>query len=418
MPASSRFLSRKDQWRAIAATGLAALLPLAGIAGATRAQDRTDQAAVPAPPYAVAPGLFDPRATDLGLVPAAGTRSATVFRPGADDDRFNNGAVPIAFKGRLYVQWQSSRRDEDSPDTRVVYSASADGEHWSPPVVLAAAAHGGAMHSNGGWWTDGRVLVAYLNVWPRGFQSGEGGWTEYLLSEDGERWTAPQRVRGADGRPVEGVIEQDPHALADGRILTAFHVRPGMVATPYFTDDPRGVDGWRRGMMANLAYEGASSRELEPSLFLRRGADGGECAVMMFRDQASSFRQLASESCDRGERWSAPALTAMPDARAKQSAGNLPDGQAFLVNAPNADKRRVPLAVTLSADGRLFDRSFLLRGENDLPPLRHQGRYKRPGYHYPKSVVWNGHLHVAYAVNKEDIAITRVPLASLARPPL
>ena len=60
----------------------------------------------------------------------------------------------------------------------------------------------------------------------------------------------------------------------------------------------------------------------------------------------------------------------------------------------------------------------LLRGENDPPPLRRQGRYKRPGYHYPKSVVWNGHLHVAYAVNKEDIAFTRVPLASLARPPL
>ena len=408
--------SHRDRIRAVAGAALAVLLPLAGIHGTAWAQAGGHPVAAPAAPYTVVPGLFDPRAADLGLAPAAGTRSFTVFRPDPGADRFNNGAVPIAFKGRLYVQWQSSRRDEDSPDTRVVYSASADGEHWSPPAVLAPAARGGAMHSNGGWWTDGRVLVAYLNVWPRGFQSGEGGWTEYLLSEDGEHWTAPQRVRGADGRPVEGVIEQDPHALADGRILTAFHVRPGMVATPYFTDDPRGVDGWRRGVMANLAYEGASSRELEPSLFLRRGAEGGECAVMVFRDQASSFRQLASESCDRGERWSAPALTAMPDARAKQSAGNLPDGQAFLVNAPNADKRRVPLAVTLSADGHLFDRSFLLRGESDLPPLRHEGRYKRPGYHYPKSVVWNGHLHVAYAVNKEDIAVTRVPLASLARP--
>jgi hypothetical protein len=168
--------------------------------------------------------------------------------------------------------------------------------------------------------------------------------------------------------------------------------------------------------MANLAHEGRVSRELEPSLFLRRGNDGGQCAVMVFRDQASSYRQLAGESCDGGEHWSTPVLTTMPDARAKQSAGNLPDGSAFLVNAPNADRVRMPLALTLSADGRMFDRSFLLRGRDTLPPLRHPGRYKRPGYHYPKSVVWNGSLYVAYAVNKEDIAVTRVPLASLAAP--
>jgi hypothetical protein len=69
--------------------------------------------------------------------------------------------------------------------------------------------------------------------------------------------------------------------------------------------------------------------------------------------------------------------------------------------------------VTLSDDGRLFDRSFLLRGQADLQPLRFAGQYKRPGYHYPKSVVWDGHLYVGYATNKEDVELTRVPVASL-----
>lgn len=365
-------------------------------------------------PYAVAPGLFDPQAKDLGLRHAPGTRSFTVFAPIAERERFNNGAVPIAFKGRLYVQWQSSARDEDSADTRVLYSHSDDGEHWSVPAQLAPPGTGGAMHSNGGWWTDGKTLVAYLNVWPTGFQSGDGGYTAYMASTDGEHWSAPRRVLGADGRAIEGIIEQDPHALADGRIVAAFHLRPGMHVAPHVTEDPLGVSGWRRGAMPNLPHDEArSSRELEPSLFLRRGRDGGECAVMVFRDQASSYRQLASESCDRGLTWGTPAPTAMPDARAKQSAGNLPDGSAFLVNAPNADRVRIPLAVTLSADGRVFDRAFLLRGRDELPPLRHEGRYKRPGYHYPKSALWNGALYVAYAVNKEDIAVTRVPLAAL-----
>lgn len=374
--------------------------------------------AAPNAPYTVTPGLFQPGLPDLGLTPAAGTQTFTVFAPSQTSDRFSNGVVLIPFKGRLYAQWQSSARDEDSADTWVAYSVSADGEAWSPPVKLAPAGAGGLMRSSGGWHTDGETLIAYANVWPEGFQSGAGGYTEYRTSRDGLTWSAPQRVTGADGKPVEGVIEQDPHVI-DGRVLTAFHLRPGMIAKPFFTDDPLGVTGWTQGRMENLprdtssaaaAHEKTLSREIEPSLFRR--ADG--CVVMVFRDEELSFRQLASESCDRGVSWTTPALTAMPDARAKQSAGNLPDGSAYLVNAPNTDRPRLPLAVTVSTDGKTFDRSWLLRGKSDLQPLRFEGQYKRPGYHYPKSVVWNGFLYVGYAANKEDVQVTRVPLTSLS----
>ncbi|WP_348234511.1 hypothetical protein, partial [Salmonella enterica] len=72
------------------------------------------------------------------------------------------------------------------------------------------------MRSSGGWWTDGEILIAYANVWPDGFHSGAGGYAEYRTSRDGQTWSAPRRVLGADGRPVEGVIEQDPR-LVDGR---------------------------------------------------------------------------------------------------------------------------------------------------------------------------------------------------------
>ena len=163
--------------------------------------------------------------------------------------------------------------------------------------------------------------------------------------------------------------------------------------------------------MRNLPHGGTQSRELEPSWFARR--DG--TLVMVFRDQASSFRQLAAESADRGAAWTTPVLTNMPDSRAKQSAGNLPDGTAFLVNEPSGNKTRIPLAVTLSKDGRVFDKAFVLRrGGTDLQPLRYPGRFKRPGYHYPKSVVWNGWLYTSYATNKEDVELTRVPLTGLA----
>lgn len=364
------------------------------------------------PPYTVAPGLFNhDRPGDLGLLPAPGTETFTIFAPGpTTPDKFHNGVVLIGFKGRLYAQWQVSQRDEDTLDTWIAHSISDDdGRSWSAPSPLSPPTQvPGEMRSNGGWWTDGRRLVAFTNVWPTGFQSGDGGYAEYRISEDGRAWSAPRRVMGRDGKPVEGIIEQDPHALPDGRIITGFHQRPGMIAAPWYTDDPLAVSGWTRGRFDNLAHEGRVSRELEPSMFLRGG-----CAIMVFRDQAESFRQLASESCNRGESWTRPVLTDIPDARAKQSAGNLPDGTAYMATAISNDKARIPLALTLSADGRVFDRSFLLRGAGDLPALRYVGRFKRPGYHYPKSLIWSGYLYVAYSTNKEDIQVTRVPLSSL-----
>ena len=363
------------------------------------------------PPYSVAPGLFDQSKPDLGLQPAPGLETVSIFKPGANTDKFNNGVVLLPFKGRLYAQWQSSPKDEDSQDTWVAYSVSDDGRQWSTPAVLASAGKAPQMRSSGGWWTDGKTLVAFINVWPTGFQSGEGGFTDYLLSRDGKRWSRPKRVTAADGKPVTGIIEQDMHRLAGGRIITAFHLQPGVMASPFYTDDPRGIRGWHRGQMKNLEHEGTQSRQLEPSTFTR-----GTCVVMVFRDQTDSFRQLAAQSCDAGETWTTPVLTNMPDSRAKQSAGNLPDGTAFLVNAPRADKLRNPLVITLSRDGTLFDRAWLLRGPADLQPLRFEGRFKRPGYHYPKSVTWKDFLYVGYATNKEDVELTRVPLSILTTP--
>lgn len=87
-------------------------------------------------PYAIAPGLFDAALPDLGLRPAAGTETVTIFRLGESGDHFSNGVVLIAFRNRLYAQWQSSAQDEDSPDTWVAYAVSDDGRTWSAPRVL------------------------------------------------------------------------------------------------------------------------------------------------------------------------------------------------------------------------------------------------------------------------------------------
>jgi hypothetical protein len=359
------------------------------------------------PPFTVAPKLFDAsRPNDLGLKPAPGAQTFTVFQAGEGTDHYVNGVALIGFKGKLYAQWQSSAKDEDAPDTHVVYASSADGVHWSKPTRLAAA--DGTVRTSGGWWTSGPQLVAFLNVWPKGFDPVAGGRTEVLDSLDARHWSPAYALRDADGHAIAGIIEQDTRALPGGRLITAIHLAPGLVVAPFYTDDPFGVGHWTRGKMTNLPHTGAESRELEPSWFRR--ADG--CLVMVFRDQDNTFRQLASESCDRGVTWTTPVVTGMPDARQKQSAGNLSDGTAFMVHAPSGNKLRSPLVLSLSKDGRVFDRAYLLRA-GPPPEPRYPGLYKRAGYHYPKSVVWNGALWIGYADAKESVAVVRVPLTAL-----
>ncbi|MGB3626409.1 MAG: exo-alpha-sialidase, partial [Henriciella sp.] len=204
----------------------------------------------------------------------------------------------------------------------------------------------------------------------------------------------------------------DMRALPDGRILTTFHVQPGLIAAPHTTSDPLGRTGWRRGEMENLPNDGNVSRELEPSWYLT--PDG--TIVMVFRDQTGSGATLVSESHDNGLCWTRPVLSDFPDSRSKQSAGNLPGGTAFRVNNPRRDRRRYPLVLSLSEDGYRFDRAYTLRtGLEDLPPMQFDGRYKRLGYSYPKSLVHEGHLYVAYATNKERIELTRIPLDRLVK---
>ncbi|WP_198664185.1 exo-alpha-sialidase [Jiangella endophytica] len=361
-------------------------------------------------PLRVVDGLIDtsdPVAVGLGR--AENAETITIFAPGDDDLKFNHGTVLLPFKGRLYAQWQSSALDEDAPDTIVRYSVSDDGATWSEPVALTEPRTDGYT-SNGGWWTDGETLVAYLNVWP-GDRDPKSGYVEYVTSTDGVTWTAPRRVMGADGRPVEGIIEQDVKALPSGRLLTAVHVAPGLFVKPYYTDDPLGISGWTQGEFDNQPNNDGMSRELEPSWYLR---DDG-AVVMVFRDQGGgTFRKLAAVSRDDGETWTESVVTNVPDARTKQSAGNLPDGTAYLVGNPTGTRNRYPLSILLSADGETFDTAYNLRTAEDLQPRRYEGQFKSAGYSYPKSVVWGEHLYVAYGTNKEDVEISRIPVADIS----
>ena len=343
----------------------------------------------------------------VGLKPAKEVKTVTIFKATELSDHYANGVVLSAFKGKLYCMWQSSPKDEDSDDTRVVYSISRDdGNTWSKPMTLAAPSRD-YYCTSGGWQVWGDTLIAFIDTWEKGL-SPRGGKTCYMTSSDGLKWSKMQPVRMIDGSEMNGVLEQDPYRLPDGRIIGATHFMPGLHVCPVFTDDPRGISGWQKGQF-EAEDIGKTSREIEPSQYLQ--PDG--TIVMLFRDQSSSFYKLVSVSKDRGETWTKTTLTSFPDARTKQCAGNLPDGTSFIVSCPVPAKRRWPLVLHLSDDGKIFDKAILLRSgtPGDLPSRSYDGRYKTLGYSYPKAIVHKGKLYISYSTNKEDVECTIVTIA-------
>ncbi|MBR5905136.1 MAG: exo-alpha-sialidase [Bacteroidales bacterium] len=343
-------------------------------------------------------GLLDLSDTlTLGLTRLAGTERICVFR--SDGEGYVNNVLLSKFKGTYYCMWQSSLRDEDSPDTHVVFAVSPDGRSWSEPRLMAAPTDS-CFVSPGGWLQRGDSLAAVLNYVDAADRS-RGGTAWVCVTGDGAIWTSPCPLLMADGTAMDGILEQDPQLLPGGRTVGAAHFRPGLQVQPIYTDDPSGLRGWRAA-----GFPAGDGKPLEPSQFRR--PDG--VLVMIFRDQASSFAKLASVSSDNGESWSPTVLTGIPDSRSKQCGGNLPDGRSFMVWNPTGGKSRRALVLALSDDGVCFDRAWILAGPSDLTPRRHAGRYKTLGYNYPKAFVEDDALWIALSENKEDAVLFRVPL--------
>ena len=152
------------------------------------------------------------------------------------------------------------------------------------------------------------------------------------------------------------------------------------------------------------------------SLNLGAGFGGGRRALQQSTAAAATASPPlllpAGIQCE----WSAPARTDIPS-EARFYTGSLPDGRIFLVGN-QAGWGRNPLMLSLSEDGVVFDRSFVVRYEAKMPPVRFPGRGKSTGFDYPGAVIVNGTMVVAYSVNKEDIELAAFPLTDLATKPL
>ena len=112
-------------------------------------------------------------------------------------------------------------------------------------------------------------------------------------------------------------------------------------------------------------------------------------------------------SADSGVTWTEPVVTDFPEAGARHHGLRLSNGLYALLVNPNP-ARRIPFSIAVSKDGLVYDRIANVRAEPTQ--ARNAGRAKGPGYHYMRGFEHDGQLWTIYSVNKEDIAVTIIPM--------
>jgi len=316
------------------------------------------------------------------------------------------------FKGRFYAIWSNGREHEDQPGQRVLISTAQDFADWTEPrplvdTVKDAAGVEQVLTAVGLYPYEGTLVAYVASFGPH----KENRLVEALTTTDGQNWSVPRDL----GLPL--CPNHGPEPTASGRLIIS-----GNIAYPW-SDDPSGLNGWHMAgiypseTVATIRNDLTSFRDDGPRNGLRDGfcegsfyqTDDGVIHMLLRNGEKEIPHRLwLTESRDDGLTWSPPVSTQFSDAGSKFHFGRLPDGRFYYVGNPL--RRRTPLVLSLSRDGRRFDQHFILaEAHRDLP--RGSDEYGYPAY--PQSIVHDGRLYVIVSRDKNKIEVLRVALSEL-----
>lgn len=330
------------------------------------------------------------------------------------------------YNGKLYATWSSGRVHEDDLGQRVMLSYTDDFVHWAPPIAVADTQMGKhtekTLTAGGFYVPPGGALNLYygeFEYWPQSLENGilrtspaPHSRPRLLVcrTEDGVQFGPPHDT----GMPM--LCNMPPVPLKSGRLLLTGHTSVA------YTDEAQGIHGWRLGGFCGqagqeMAYD---DTDIEGNTALLGIQGVGLCESCVYQTEDGVVHALirtgtdllyASHSTDDGTTWSKPAPTGFADDKSRFVFGRLPDGRYYYVGNPIPGGNRCPLVLYLSEDGYTFGQGVILR---DGPcTLRVPGRHKGGLYGYPYALAREGYLYVIYSEIKENIAVTRVPLAGL-----
>lgn len=324
---------------------------------------------------------------------------------------YNHHPAIIEFKGKLIATWSDGLVDEDSPGQRVLFSVSDDFKHWSAPAVLAEPlkAESGILKvlTAAGLYKYHGTLVAYYGEYEK-----DRTHTRLLAktSSDGVHWGAPVDLH------IPLIPNHGPQQIKNGRLIIS-----GNFSFPY-TDDPTGLSGWK---MTSF-YPDSLYTQDNPAMFYKPAEKLGLpplCEGSFFQTDDSVIHMLLrvtgkgwkgrlwlTESNTNGENWSGPVETAFSDNDSKFHFGRLPDKRYYYVGIPDTLHHydRNPLVLAVSADGKYFDKQYIIADEPYH--LKEKGLWKGGQYGYPHTIVRDGYMYVIISRQKESIEVIRFKL--------
>ena len=326
---------------------------------------------------------------------------------------------------RFYAMWSNHRHGEDGPGQRVLWSSSENSTTWQPwaelfpsPIPMLPSEEPGFVLTAGGWKVVGNRLFALASATSVvGFENSAR--TSFRPASDREHRFRKRERRGRFAREV----------LPDGSLGNIFCVNqpppelPDLTFQAALSNDPqyaRFATAIRNQFPRRRLPEGVDTNRLcEPTFY--QAADGRH--LVLLRDDCYSHRMYVSVSED-GLNWPTAYPTDIPDSPSLTTNVVLHNGTVLLIGnqmAPKFDNpgkpdhyRRDPLMVSVSPNGYLFTRAYALRcGQQKWRVPQSEVRGRGGGGQYPSALVKDGYLVVLYSMGKEDVWISRVPLAKL-----
>lgn len=338
---------------------------------------------------------------------------------------YSHHASITHFKGKFYAIWSNGRVNEDDLGQRVLISSSSDFHHWSKPLPLVDSLQGNhseVVLTAAGFHQYNDTLIAYFGLYEYQPDNIENGTyirrgTKHqdtalfaLTTKDGVHWTEPQNMH------IPIVPNHGPQALSSGRLLIS-----GNIMFPY-TDDPSGLSGWTASgiydkdrfdrVLDDPAYFGVVKEKMGWPVGLCEGSfyETKEGLIRMLL-RSGSDRLWVTESGDDGMSWSPPQPTEFSDNVTKFHFGKLPDGRTYYVGCPDPQPKGVrnPLVLSLSEDGVLFNRHYILGNEQFVKKV--EGKHKGGHYGYPHTLIHDGYLYCIFSIWKEGVAVIRTHLS-------
>lgn len=334
----------------------------------------------------------DPDAIDYAKLPVIKGK-ITVISPKDSMWKFQLHNYLIHHEGRFLCMW-SHGPSEDTPPQHIRLATSHDGVKWSESkVMVGPPKEGYAYIARGFWVRDGELLALVAHF------KGQGAFgANKELKLEAYVWNKADDTWKFKGQVFENAINSyPPQRLASGDWMMTR--RDARFNAYMIIGGRKALDDWRVSPVVKLLNNPGGFRPDEPIWW----HVGDDALSAVFRDNGGSTRLYRSFSTDQGKTWSTPVKTNFPNAPSKVFSMRTSTSQRILVGNSNPKAGRRQMFLSVSRDGLVFTRMFLL----DIPSAA------KATIQYPHVLEHEGKLLIAYSANKTLIELLTIDLSEI-----